>query len=274
MKPSSFFVLVAVFFLFKGNLFAQSSFGPKAFSNFEFVAGGGEGYRQLAGREVYSRNDNEVPGSSWMAGVKTSRRISGHLWVGLGVNFTNVGYRTKTEDGAGLNICSTPVFGGVVIPDLDNVFIRVPDVGLLITPSTRNDCFRGSDMDGQERQILFNSQQVEVPLTIRYEAGQFRFRPFIEVGLAGSYTVRNAVSEKRGHEVVKAARQQLEERDRFGFGLVLSVGATYGFNENYSVFVQPVYRYSFSPTGLTTDADMTEYSRSLMVQVGIRKDVF
>lgn len=274
MKPSTFFVLATVFFLLKGNLSAQSYFGPRAFSSFEFVAGGGEGYRQLAGREINSRNDNEIPRSSWMAGVKTSRRITDHLWVGLGVNFTNVGYQTKAEDGAGLNICSTPVFGGVVIPDLENIFIRVPNVGLIITPSTRNDCFQGSDEDGLERQILFNSQQIEVPLTVRYEVGQFRFRPFIEAGLAGSYTVRNAVREKRGHEVVKAARQQLKERGRFGLGLRLSVGATYGFNENFSVFAQPVYRYSFSPTGLTTDAEMTEYSRSLMIQVGIRKDIY
>jgi hypothetical protein len=74
--------------------------------------------------------------------------------------------------------------------------------------------------------------------------------------------------------IVKAARQHLEERQRFGMGMVLSVGASYGLNENYSVFAQPVYRYSFSPTGLTSSDGMAEYSRSLMIQVGIRKDVY
>jgi hypothetical protein len=83
MKQSTFFAFGALFFLLNGTLFTQSNFGPAAFSSFEIVAGGGEGYRQLAGQEIFFRNDNEVPGASWMAEVKTSRRISNRLWVGL-----------------------------------------------------------------------------------------------------------------------------------------------------------------------------------------------
>ncbi|MFT5998818.1 MAG: hypothetical protein ACI81P_001273 [Neolewinella sp.] len=274
MKPTIFLALAAMFFLLKGDLFAQLDFGPAVFSTLEIVAGGGEGYRELVGGEILYRNDNEVPGSSWMVGLKTSRRISNRFWMGLGVNPTNIGYRTQTDGGGGVNICSTSVFGGVSIPDLGDVFSRGPDVGLIITPSSGNSCFRVSNEEGQDRQTLFNSQQMEIPLTVRYELDQLRFRPFIEAGLTGSYTVRNSVREIRGGEVVKAARQQLEERKRFGLGMVLSVGAAYGLNENYSVFAQPVYRYSFFPTGLTTGDEMTEHSRSLMIQVGIRKDVY
>ncbi|MFK8161758.1 MAG: outer membrane beta-barrel protein [Lewinella sp.] len=273
MKPSIYFILAALFFLSATQLFAQSDFGLNARSSFEVVAGGGEGYRQLVGNEIAARNEREVPGPSWMVGVKTSRRISNQLWFGLGVNFTNVNYRTQNLAINGSTVCSTPVFGGVGIPDLGDVFLRVPNVGLVITPSTRTDCFSISEEEGQHRQILFNSQHIEIPLTLRYELGQFRFRPFIEMGLTGSYLIRNTVRAKNGREVVKAARQQLERRNRFGLGGVLSIGAAYGLNENISVFAQPVYRYSFSSTGITSDAEMGEFSRSLMLQVGIRKDI-
>lgn len=104
-----------------------------------------------------------------------------------------------------------------------------------------NDKFKTNENFGLNSQV-FTFSFLELPFAFRYQYDKKTFTPFVEFGINANYHLISFWKDDTGLKTPF-------EGDVKGLNLVLaiSVGANYSLNDQFDLFVQPVFRYHLTP---------------------------
>ena len=122
-----------------------------------------------------------------------------------------------------------------------------------------------------EIQFIDDYWFIEIPIAGRYEFGERKLIPYIELGASPSFFLKTRT--KTITDISTETRFHSEEPLPFNkFHLVgnVSFGANYLISENMQVFGQPIFRYHLTKL---VDAPIKEYLYDYGIEIGIRRKI-
>lgn len=204
------------------------------------------GYRRLSekvadfgGIEV--RNETEIPGVNWRAGLHYNRSLKAQAHLRLGLNVASLGYKTRSQ-----NILWPSENDGMG--------------GFIDDPTLPNTI-----------QTISNFLFLSIPVALRFEGKSSTFNPYVEVGIAPSFYLQTRTVQLLDEERASFVRfDELTSPTQLAY--IASIGANYQLAEKFQLFSQLEGRYH---TQLFRDNPFVrENLYGVGLSIGIRRLIF
>lgn len=160
------------------------------------------------------RSSSEIPKLNFHSGINYHQQLKEKLWLKIGLGFSKMGYKTK----------NTELIGGIN-----------PQGG-----------FDPSIPTGISMQFKYNFQFLEIPIALRYEFSQKRFKPFIEIGVSTKYYLQSENISFQNGEQVEFTKTREDIITQIQYAPTLSLGFSYEINDKWELVMQPNFNYHLS----------------------------
>ena len=189
---------------------------------------------------IFDSRDGETGKMNFRGGFNYNRRLSKHLWIRSGVRLASIGYKfEKTE-------------------------LRWPSE---YDPNTGE--YTPDPTLPHELQAINDYWFLEIPVMGRFEMGEGKWRPFVELGMSPNIYLTTRAKEVTDLSTkVSYLNNTMDNFNRLHFSGNLSIGMQYQATERLAVFLQPVFRYHFTPL---YDAPIKEHLYNYGIEIGLRK---
>ena len=192
---------------------------------------------------VFEQRKGEAGKMNFRVGFNYNRRLTDRWWIKSGLRLASVGYRSAKIDNLQWPSEFDPVTGAYT-----------PDPTL-----------------PHELQTSTDYWFVEIPVMGRFEMGQGKWRPFVELGVSPLIYLSTRARQVTDIDAMSSFRRNIFGNFN-GFHLSgnVSAGVLYLASERWTVFLQPVFRYHFTPL---YDAAIREHLYNAGVEVGLRREI-
>lgn len=216
-----YFIFLSLLFLFIFPLKAQ-----KSKFQIGIIGSADVAYRTLfleKGRDdiafiVDSRNSRETPKLGYSGGLSFSYSLNSHFMFISGVQYSNMGYKTKNS-----------VFTSDQVD---------PRRGFIYQPRSEH----------YDLRYVYNYDYVEMPLSLQYQLGKRKWKPSLSLGISPGYLAggKSTVVRDFNNGDVERSRYQMDlsTANRFSVTPFANLRVNYQMNNLLSIQVAAHFRYN------------------------------
>jgi hypothetical protein len=192
----------------KNKLFIGFNFSPDY--NFRGIKSNGDGF--LGDDFIKQRNDNEIAKFGYTTGVSIGLQVSKKVVLETGVQFANMGYKTKNQ----------------------TFSFETPNLGL---PT--------------KVQFIYAYQYINIPIKARVTFGEKRLRLASSIGFNTSFLTtlkQTTILEEANGQTNKSSKSDKRGYRTVGIMPFVGVGVNYALNQKLQLFAEPTFRYGLIRT--------------------------
>jgi hypothetical protein len=181
-------------------------------------------------KELNDKNDLAKIGGHF--GIGYNQKLTSKLWLKLGFQISNMGYRRAKQIAMWGNNNNNGVFD---------------------TTATLSNSIESS----------YNFNLIHLPIVLRYQFSERKFSPYFEIGVVPSYLIEGYLNFVNNGQSVKS---DLPINGNFAALLHWGFGANYQLNEKWQLYFQPTIRYQLT----THSAPIKEHLYTIGIELGAR----
>ncbi|MFT6319601.1 MAG: hypothetical protein ACJAT4_000518 [Granulosicoccus sp.] len=147
-------------------------------------------------------------------GVNYYQKLKEKIWLKVGLGFSSTGYQQQI-DGSGLRYGSQHDGQGGFNPNLPSEDIT----------------------------IKYNHHFIEVPIALHFDFSNKKINPFVELGVSTMYYLQTVSILEQNNRSRNVDKNRANSINQIQIAPTFAFGVNYAFNEKWTLFVQPNFRY-------------------------------